>query len=210
MRVLVVGANGNTGTRVVHLLKQGGHEPRAMIRHGDHKPKFDAMEAETVRGDLEGDVGDAADGCDAVVFAAGSGSRTPPETTVAVDQQGAVRMIDAALAAGVRRFVMLSAQGADPESHGHRLSHYLRAKGIADRHLRDSGLPFTIVRPGRLTNRPAAEAIEVDRELGHDGDISRDDLAEVLVACLDLPNTEGKTFEVLTGETPIRRALERL
>lgn len=211
MNVLVVGANGNTGTRVVHLLKRAGaHEPRAMIRHCDHKPKFDAMGAETVRGDLEREVDHAVDGCDAVVFVAGSGSRTPPEKTEAVDQHGAMRMIDAAAAAGVRRFVMLSSKGADPGSQGHPLSRYLRAKGIADEHLKDSGVPFTIVRPGRLTNRPAAAGIEAERELDHDGDLSRDDLAEVLVACLDLPNTEDKTFEVLKGDTPIRRALERL
>lgn len=210
MKVLVVGANGNTGTRVVHLLKRGAHQPLAMIRHCDHKPKFDAMRAETVRGDLEREVDHAVDGCEAVVFVAGSGARTPPEKTEAVDREGAMRMIDAAAAAGVRRFVMLSSKGADPGSRGHPLSHYFRAKGIADEHLRDSGLPFTIVRPGRLTNRPAAAAIEADREIDHDGDLSRDDLAEVLVACLDLPNTEGKTFEVLAGDTPIHRALERL
>lgn len=210
MNVLVVGANGSMGTRVVHLLKQGRHEPRAMIRHCDHKPKFDAMKTETVRGDLEREVDHAVDGCDAVVFVAGSGSRSPLAETVAVDQEGARRMIDAAAAAGVKRFVMLSTMGADPGSIGHPLSPFLRAKGIADQHLRDSGLPFTIVRSARLTNRPAAAGIDAGPELHREGEISRDDLAEVLVACLDLPNTEGKTFEVLSGETPIRRALETL
>ena len=210
MRILVVGANGNTGTRVVHLLKQGPHEPVAMIRHVDHKPKFDAMKTETVRGDLEKPVDHAVAGCDAVVFVAGSGSRTPPEKTLDVDRDGAIRMIDAAAAAGARRFVMLSAMGADPESDGHRISHYFRAKGVADEHLRASGLDYTIVRPGRLTNRPAAGRIDAAPHLGREGEISRDDLAEVLVACLDLDSTAGKTFELLKGKTPIREALERL
>ena len=210
MRVLVVGANGNTGTRVVHLLKQGPHVPVAMIRQGDHKPKFDAMKTETVRGDLEKPVDGAVAGCDAVVFAAGSGSRTPPEKTLDVDQDGAIRMIDAAAAAGARRFVMLSAMGADPESDGHRLSHFFRAKGAADEHLRSSGLDYTIVRPGRLTHRPAAGRVDAAPALGRKGEISRDDLAEVLVACLDLEATVGKTFELLRGETPIREALQKL
>lgn len=210
MRVLVIGANGNTGTRVVHLLKHGPHEPVAMIRHVDQRPKFDAMKTPTVRADLEGDVRPALDGCDAVIFVAGSGSRTPPEKTVAVDQEGAIRAVDAAAAAGAGRFVMLSSMGADPESEGHELSHYFRAKGTADEHLRESGLDYTVVRPGRLTNRPAAAAIDAGEHLGRWGEISRDDLAEVLVACLDLPNTHGKSFEVLAGDTPILRALEGL
>lgn len=210
MKVLVIGANGNTGTRVVHLLKRGGHEPRAMIRHVDQKPKFDAMASETVRGDLEQDVRHAFDGCDAVIFTAGSGSRTPPEKTDAVDRDGAIRAIDAAVEAGARRFVMLSAMGADPESRGHAISHYFRAKGVADEHLTSSGLDFTIVRPGRLNDRPAATYIDAGERLGRQGEISRDDLAEVLVACLDLPNTRGKTFEVLAGEQPLKQALEAL
>lgn len=210
MRVLVIGANGNTGTRVVHLLKQGPHEPVAMIRHCDHVPKFDAMKTETVRGDLERPVDHALAGCDAVVFAAGARPRTPPGKTLDVDRDGAIRTIDAAAAAGARRFVMLSAMGADPESNGHRLSHFLRAKGAADEHLRASGLDYTIVRPGRLTNRPAAGRIEAGPALGSKGELSRVDLAEVLVACLDLDNTIGKTFELLTGRTPIREALAAL
>lgn len=210
MKVLVIGANGNTGTRVVHLLKRGGHEPRALIRHVDQKPKFDAMATETVRGDLEDDVRHALDGCDAVIFTAGSGSRTPPEKTDAVDRDGAIRAIDAAAEAGAHRFVMLSAMGADTQSRGHEISHYFRAKGVADDHLSSSGLDYTIVRPGRLSNRPAATYIDAAERLGRQGQISRDDLAEVLVACLDLPNTRGKTFEVLSGERPLRRALEAL
>jgi uncharacterized protein YbjT (DUF2867 family) len=100
--------------------------------------------------------------------------------------------------------------GADPESDGHRLSHFFRAKGAADEHLRASGLDYTTVRPGRLTNRPAAGRIDAAPALGRKGEISRDDLAEVLVACLDLEGTVGKTFELLRGETPIREALQRL
>lgn len=210
MKVLVIGANGNTGMRVVHLLKQRDHEPRAMIRHTDQKPKFDAMDTETVRADLEKEIRHAFDGCDAVVFAAGSGSRTGPEKTEAVDRDGAIRAIEAAAEAGARRFVMLSSMGADPESEGHEISHYLRAKGVADEHLRASGLDYTIVRPGRLNNRPAATYIDAAERLGRHGEISRDDLSEVLVACLDLPNTRGKTFEVLAGERPVQKALEAL
>lgn len=212
MKVLVVGANGNTGTRIVHLLKHGPHEPRAMIRHCDQKPKFDAMKSETVRGDLEREVGHAVDGCDAVLFVAGARREASPEKVLAVDQDGARRMIDAAAAAGVRRFVMLSAMEGDGNGNGddETTSRFLRAKRIADEHLSASGLDFTIVRPGHLTNRPAAVGIEAGPALGHPGEISRDDLAEVLIACLDLPNTEGKTFEVLAGDTPIHRALERL
>jgi uncharacterized protein YbjT (DUF2867 family) len=146
-----------------------------------------------------------------VIFAAGSGSHTGPDKTVAVDQEGAIRTIDAAAAAGVDRFVMLSSMGTrDPEAGAASIRHYYRAKRIADDHLQATDLAWTIVRPGRLTDDEGAGLVEAAEALDHRGEISRDDVAAVLVACLRVPHTVGRAFEVLAGDLAIGAALEEL
>lgn len=208
MRVLVAGANGNTGFRIVERLKERGHEPVAMIRDPAQAPRFDDAGVESVVADLEEEVDHAVTGTDAVVFAAGSGGSTGPEKTVAVDELGAMRITDAAERLGAPRFVMLSSIRADPRSEGHRISHYYRAKGKADLHLRNSGLVYTIVRPGRLTDEPGTGRIRAAEVLEGSGEISRDDVAAVLVECLEVEHTHRKAFEILEGDRPIREALE--
>lgn len=210
MRVLVAGANGKTGSRVVARLRSGSHEPVAMVREEGQRDRFRDQGVETVLADLEQPVDDAVDGCDAVIFAAGSGSGTGLDKTAAVDRDGAVTSMVAAEAAGVGRYVMLSSLGADPGSEGRALSPYLRAKGVADRWLRRSGMVHTIVRPGRLTDEEGLGTVEAARSLGRSGSIPRDDVAEVLVACLEVPSTEDETVEVLSDGPPIREALRGL
>ncbi len=192
------------------LLSSGQHEPVAMIRSAEQAATFDALGVSSVVGDLEEPLDPALEGCDAVIFAAGSGSRTGPGKTLAVDRDGAVRSIAAVEAAGIRRYVMLSSMRADPNSEGYEISHYYRAKGIADRHLARSDLDFSIVRPGRLTDAEGTGRIDLATALGRRGELTRDDLARVLVRCLDEPATIGRTFEVLNGATRIDEALARL
>lgn len=210
VRVLVAGANGNTGTRVVRLLGDGPHEPLAMIRDEAQEAKFADLGVETVLADLEEPVGHAVEGCDAVIFAAGSGAGTGLDKTRAVDRDGAIRLVDAAGEAGADRFVMLSSMGADPTAEGGGMNAYYRCKGVADVHLHDSGLVHTVVRPGRLTDDEGTGRIEAAVSLGRRGRIPRDDVARVLVECLDREATRGRTFEILSGDTPIEEALESL
>ncbi len=178
-----------------------------MIRDPEQAATFGEMEVESVVADLEEPLDPALDGIDAVIFAAGSGSKTGPDKTLAVDRDGAVRSIAAVEAAGIHRYIMLSAMRADPDSQGHPISHYLRAKGIADEHLRRSELAYTIVRPGRLTNDPGTGTVSLAPRLEPGGSISRDDVAAVMVACLDRPSTQRATFDILEGDTPIDEAL---
>lgn len=210
MRVLVAGANGGTGRRVTGLLADGPYEPRAMIRDPVQEERFAAMGVATVLADLEEEVGHAVEGCDAVVFCAGSGADTPLSKTRAVDRDGAIRLADAAEAAGTERFVMLSSMGADPDAEGGGMNVYYRCKGAADAHLRATGLTHTIVRPGRLTDAEGSGRIEVAETLGRRGEIPRDDVARVLVASLELAPTFDRTLEVLSGQAPIQEALEAL
>lgn len=210
MRVLVAGANGSTGFRVVRRLESGPHRPVAMIRSEDQRSRFEELGVETVLADLEEPLDHAVEGCEAVIFCAGSGAGTSLQKTRDVDRDGAIRLVDAAEEAGVDRFVMLSSMGADPEAEGGGMNVYYRCKGAADRHLRQAALEHVVVRPGRLTEGPGSGRIEAAEELGRSGRISRDDVAEVLVRSLEIDGVAGRTFEILDGETPIVQALKEL
>ena len=209
MRVLVIGANGNTATRLVRRLAAGRHDPVAMIRNPDQRPKFDEMGVPTVLADLEYPMDHAVRGCDAVIFAAGSGGHTGKDKTVLVDHLGAIRSMVTAQVHGARRYIMLSSIGADVNSTS-RIAHYHKAKAHADNFLRESGLDYTVVCPGGLRDDPGTSSVSVSLELGGRGTTLRENLAEALALCLDLDSTIGKTFSLLDGETPIESALRSL
>jgi uncharacterized protein YbjT (DUF2867 family) len=212
MNVLVVGGHGKVALRLLRQLGEAGHPGRGVVRNREHPADLEAVGAEAVVCDVEKEelVGKTA-GSDAVVFAAGAGPGSGAERKRTVDFGGAVKLIDAARADGVRRYVMLSAMGAsNPDSGGEQMRPYLEAKADADRALVESGLDYTIVRPGSLTDDEGTGRVEAGAELGRRGAITREDTAAVLLAALELDTTIGKTFEVLAGETPIEDALRSL
>lgn len=210
MKVLVVGANGHTGKIVLSLLaRHDDHEAYAMIRNEDQAAKLKELGAkDTVVADLEGDVTQAVEGMDAIIFAAGSGSKTGPEKTITVDQEGSQKLADAAKEKGVQHYVMLSSIGAGNPAGP--IKHYQEAKGKADEYVKNSGLTYTIVRPGALTHDEAKGKIElVDEFDSRQGrDIPRADVARVLVSSLDIDNVKNKTFEILSGDDDIEDAMK--
>ena len=211
MRVLVAGSHGQVGQRIVRLLAQEGHEVRAMIRDEDQAPTLRELGGEPVVVDLEGEVAHSVEGCDAVIFSAGGGPGSGAEKKETVDRQGAVKLIEAAKEYGARRYIMVSAMGAaDPEAGSEAMQPYLFAKARADASLQESGLDYTIVRPGSLTDDPANGTVEAAPSLGKRGEISREDTALTIVATLKAQNTYGKTFEVISGGTPVEEAIARL
>lgn len=213
MEVLVVGAHGGTGQRLVNLLDVDGHRVRGMIRDAGQARTIESLGGTPVVADLEepDQVEAAVAESQVVVFAAGSGSHTGPEKTVDVDQEAAKRLVDLSEAAGVERFVMLSSMGTrDPEAGAESMRHYYRAKREADDYLQASSLAWTVVRPGRLTYEQGTGMVEVAEVLDRRGEISRDDLAAVMVQCLRVPHTVRKSFEVLAGDVMIGAALENL
>ena len=209
MRVLVIGANGNTATRLVRRLAQGPHDPVAMIRDPAQRAKFDGLGVPAVIGDLEYPIDHAVSGTDAIVFAAGSGGQTGKDKTVLVDYVGAIRSMVAAQVHDVRRYIMLSSLNADIHSTS-RIAHYHKAKAHADNHLRETGLDYTIVCPGGLTDEAATERVVASADLEGRGLTSRENLAAALAMCLDLDNTIGKSFGLLDGDTPMDAALRAL
>jgi len=213
MDILVAGGHGKVALRLLRLLAARGHTARGLVRSPAHAADLTAAGAVPVLGDLENDetLDAYVKGADAVVFAAGAGPGSGPERKRTVDLGGAVKLADAARATGVRRYVMVSSIGADrPESAGESMREYLVAKTEADEYVRASGLDYTIVRPGSLTDDPGTGLVKVSTQLGSRGPVPRDDVAAVLAAVLTTPATIGKTFELFAGDTPIHEALATL
>jgi uncharacterized protein YbjT (DUF2867 family) len=212
MEVVIAGGHGQIALRLARLLSARGDRVRSLIRNPDHASGVSDVGAEPVVADLEAldDVSSCVSGADAVVFAAGAGPGSGAERKRTVDYGAAVKLIEAAQAAGVRRYLMVSSIGADDPSAGsEQMRPYLQAKADADAALAASGLDFTIVRPGRLTNEPGTGRVAVGERL-EQADVTRDDVAAVLVAALDEPRTVGRTFVLVNGDLPIAQALSQL
>ncbi len=203
--ILVAGANGNTGKKVVHLLKESQYfNPVAMVRKKEQIAQFENDGIDTVLGDLEEDLTHTVKNVDKVVFAAGSGGKK----VVAVDQEGAKSLMDVSNKANVKRFVMLSSMGADNPEAAEDLKEYLQAKHNADEYLKQSDLNYMIVRPGPLTNENGTGTISLKKHFEKQGSISRDDVAQTLVHALHENAGTNETFEILEGETLIGKALD--
>jgi uncharacterized protein YbjT (DUF2867 family) len=216
MKVLVAGAHGKTARRLVRMLREDGHEVRGLVRKEEQMPDVEADGAEPVLVDLEeeeveGAVGRAVEGCDAIIFAAGAGPGSGAARKETMDYGGAVKLVEAAERHGVRRYLLLSSMGAgDPGSGSEGMQPYLFAKARADERLQQSGLDYTIIRPGSLTEEEGTSRIEAADALGRRGEISRDDVARTFAEALEIESTYHNTFEILAGDTPIREALERI
>jgi uncharacterized protein YbjT (DUF2867 family) len=214
-RIVIVGGHGKVALYLARVLTEGGDEVTSVFRNPDHTDDVSATGAHPVVADIENlDTNALADllaGHDAVVFSAGAGGGNPART-YAVDRDAAIRVIDAAGQAGVRRFVMVSYFGAGPD-HGvpedNSFFPYAEAKAAADAHLRASDLDWTVLGPSRLTLEPATGRIAVGA--GGDGpekgEVSREDVALVAAAALHEPSTIHRTIEFNNGDLPIAEAL---
>lgn len=211
MVVAIAGGHGQIALRLTRLLAERGDAVRSLIRNPAHEDDIREAGGDPVVCDLEQEderaVADAISGASAVVFAAGAGPGSGAERKGTMDLGGAVKLIQAAKRAGVRRYVMVSSINADPNAPGDDVfAVYLRAKGEADAELQASGLDYTIVRPGRLTDDPGTRRVKLGDEVGS-GEVPRDDVAAVLVAVLHEPDTVGRTYELIAGDTPVDEAV---
>jgi uncharacterized protein YbjT (DUF2867 family) len=212
MDILVAGGHGQVGQRLLRLLAEGGHRGRGLIRNPDHVADLERLGASPILCDLEhDDPRPHLGGADAIVFAAGAGPGSGPERKRTVDLGAAVKLIDAASELGVARYVMVSAMGTEDVEHASGpMRPYLQAKAEADEALRTSGLDWTIVCPGRLTDEPGSGRVDARTALGRRGEIPRDDVALVVLEVLQAPNTIRTQFELLAGDTPAREAVRAL
>jgi uncharacterized protein YbjT (DUF2867 family) len=215
MRVVIAGGHGKIALNLEQLLTRRGDSVAGFIRNPDHAADLQAGGAQPLVVDLENasvdDVASHLEGADAVVFAAGAGPGSGAARKATVDRDAAILLADAAEAAKISRYVMISSMGADadaPDDAGDPVFvAYLRAKGAADDNVRArKALESTIVRPGHLTNDPGTGRVLIADSTGR-GNIPREDVAAVLLAVLDTPGTAGQTFEVISGDTPIGDAV---
>ena len=208
----MAGGHGKIAQQLLRLLAKRGDRARGLIRNPDHASDLEALGAEPVVCDmeLEDDLAPFVEGAGAVVFAAGAGPGSGPERKRTVDLGGALKLIEAARARGIDRYLMVSAIGAGrPEQSSEQMRPYIQAKAEADAALERSGLDFTIVRPGGLTDDSGSGRIRAGNDIGY-GQVPRADVAATLAAALPEPNTIGKVFDVLEGDTPVEEALRAL
>ena len=214
MRVAIAGGHGKIALILTRLLVERGDEVRSLVRNPEHASDVEDAGAQPVVCNLESANADEVAGAvgiaDGVVFAAGAGPGSGPERKESIDYGGAVKLIEAAKADGVGRYLMVSSIGADSGAEGNdAFSVYLRAKGRADAELAESGLDYTIVRPVRLTDDPGTGRVELGESVSR-GQISREDVALVLAESLAAAMTVGRTFEVSSGDAPVREAVAAL
>ncbi len=213
--VLIIGANGKIGRILSRKLKDSPHfDPVAFIRNPEQKAFFDEEGIKNRVGSIEGGTDEIAKvmhDIDAVVFTAGSGSGTGHDKTLTVDLDGAVKTMEAAKKAHVKRFVMVSALNADKREYwgASGIEPYYVAKHYADFALKTTGLDYTILRPGMLLDSPGNGKINVSYPEKEEG-VPREDVAEVIAEVLKQDSTIGKTIEFNQGKTPVGKALTQV
>ncbi|MEU8585599.1 SDR family oxidoreductase [Streptomyces sp. NPDC048664] len=213
MRIVIAGGHGQIALRLERLLAARGEEAVGIVRRAEHAGDLRAAGAEPVVCDLESasleQVAALLEGADAAVFAAGAGPGSGVDRKFTVDRDAAVLFADAAERAGVRRFVVVSSMGADPDHPGDEVFDvYLRAKGEADAYVRaHRSLEWTILRPGALTDDAGKGLVRLEAHTGR-GPVPRDDVAAVLAELVDTPATAGLTLELVGGSTPVSVAVK--
>ncbi len=203
-KILTIGANGQIGRLFCLKAKDAGLSIRALVRNDEQRARIESQGLESVVGDLEGDFFHAFDGCDRVVFTAGSGGSTGGDKTLLVDLYGAIRAIAESEARGVEHFVMVSALRAErPLDAPPAMRHYMVAKLLADQRLIESSVPATVLRPGRLTDEVGSGRVRTSVAAGEGFGISRENVAGCILEALRRPPTENRVVDLLDGDTPI-------
>ncbi len=212
-KVAIVGGHGKIAQLLITALVERGHQPVALVRKPEQTAALEALGAQTAMLDIEAD--DAARfaevfaGADAVVFAAGGGGDGDIDRKKSVDLGGSLKSIEGATAAGVTRFVQISAISVDaelPEDTEPVWRAYVEAKRDADTALRGSDLDWTIIRPGGLTDDPATDSVALAPDLER-GEVTRADVAAVIAACLEDPRTIGRQWTLTEGDQTIAEAI---
>ena len=209
MKIFIAGATGRVGTLLTRDLLQDGHEIIAGARHPERVENNDRITP--VKFDLHEGVVEmtkAIKGADVIYFTAGSGAKD----LLQVYAFGAVKLMQAATKAGIKRFVMLSALfSLGPTKWGtvkglDGLTDYNIAKFFADNYLiHDTDLDYTILQPTVMTDKPGTGKITVDE--GKFGYNPAKDVARTLVDILKYKNTNRKIIKMRKGDTPIDDAL---
>ncbi|MGP5326209.1 SDR family oxidoreductase [Vreelandella titanicae] len=209
MTTLVIGANGQIGKQFCELAQKAGTPIKAMIRSEEQAAWFKERGIDSVLADLEGEFEHAFDGCDQVVFTAGSGPHTGPDKTLMIDLFGAIRTADIAKQKGLSRYIMISAMRAEnPMEAPEKLRPYMAAKFAADAHLRNSGMPYVILKPGRLTDETASQQFASSLDEAGDNQISRANVAHALLHVVQTSGVTNQEYLLLDGKRSIGEIIQ--
>lgn len=211
MKISIAGGNGSIAMLLHPLLVENGHTVKGLIRSPEQSEALKEKGAEPVICDLEmeDDISDKVGDADLVIFAAGAGPGSGAERKWTVDRDGAIKLIEAAKKNGIKRYFMISAMGLDTPRGDEVFRVYQKAKAQADDALRESGLDYVIVKPGRLTDEDGTGKIRIGENLDR-GSITRSDVAAVLAKLVDTPEISNVSFDLLQGEHDIEEALSVL
>lgn len=211
MKISIVGAHGNISMLLIPKLIKKGHQVRGIIRKESQKEDLKKLGAEPVVADLElqDDISDAVGDVDAVLFAAGAGPGSGAHRKWTVDRDGAIKLINACKKNGINRYLIISAMGLDQPRGNDVFRTYLKAKAEADEAVKKSGLDYTIVKPGRLTDEPGSRNVSVGTDLDR-GEVPREDVAAVLAELFERPESAGLEFDLVSGDTPVVEAIDTL
>ena len=208
MTTLVIGANGQIGKQFCELAQQAGTSIKAMIRSEEQASWFKERGIETVIADLEGEFEHAFEGCDQVLFTAGSGPHTGPDKTLMIDLYGAIRAADIAKQKGLSHYILVSAMRAEkPLEAPEKMRPYMAAKFAADAHLSNSGVPYVILKPGRLTDEAASQQFASTVEESGDNQISRANVAHALLHVVQTPGMVNQEYLLLDGKRSIEEVI---
>jgi len=212
MRIAIAGAHGTVARLLSGRLRSDGHTVIGLVRRAEHLEELALPGEIPVLLDLESasldDVAEVLRGADAAVFAAGSGEASPVARSLSMDRDGAILFAQAAVRAGVRRFVMLSGAGADEYERGSTdpFQVYLRAKSDADAAVRTLDLDWVILRPDALHDGPGSRSFAAGQHVTRTG-IARADVAAALQDVAVGPDPGRQQLEITTGRLPLRQAL---
>lgn len=214
MNVAIAGAHGQIALRLARLLTAKGDRVIGLIRNPDHATETSRAGASPVVCDLERasveEIADAIGGADAVVFAAGAGSGSGAGRKLTMDRDGAIKLLDAAAVAGVRRYLMISGAGVENPPDGDGVFDvYLRAKAEADAALEASDREWTILRPGGLTNDAGTGSVRIGSE-PFSGPVPRDDVARALARLMADSRSAGRVLYLSSGAQPVEQALDEV
>jgi len=211
MKILVAGGSGKTGRHIIELLQEDDHEVACIVRDRAMIAEMEKLGVKALLANLEMDVEFAVEGVEAVIFAATSGATPGSNKNYLVDRDGAIKLINACEKNAVERFILLSDKRTGKPDSSDGLRDYLLAKKEAEARLQKSRLNYTIVRAGRLNDDRERGSVTAAVDLGRSyGEISRADVARVIVSALDKPSTYRKAIEVIGGDQPIEEALKRV
>ncbi len=210
MKIAVLGAHGQIAMLLHSILISNGHEVAGLIRNPEHAEEVEKAGAQSVICDVESqeDIAEAVGRVDAVVFAAGAGPGSGAGRKWTVDRDGALKLIEAARKNDISRYVMISAMKVEEPRGNEVFQVYQKAKSEADKALRESGLDWTIIRPGRLTDNLPTGRVALGPDL-EPGEIPRADVAAVVAEVLEMPETAGYQWDLTSGDTLVEAAIRQ-